>query len=95
MANETKNLIQGVTGGITIDTEPTSGSEYPVMSKGVYSAINSAKPSNATASKAGLVKKAANVAAITAEEPAVSDCVTAINSLLSALKTAGIMVADS
>ena len=47
----------------------------------------------ATTSKIGGVKKAANVAASTAED--VAGCVTSINAILSALKTAGIMVADS
>lgn len=94
MANQTKNVVQGVTGGITLDTEPTSGSEYPVMSKGIYSAINSAKAGNATESKAGLVKKAANVAAL-ADDATLTQAVAAINAILSAMKTAAQMTADS
>jgi len=47
----------------------------------------------ATASKLGGVKQASNVAASEATD--VAGCVTSINAILTALKTAGIMVADA
>ena len=49
-------------------------------------------PGNATTSKAGIVKQSANQAATTAED--VAGLVTDFNSLLSKLKTAGIMAPD-
>ena len=53
-------------------------------------------PSTATATKAGLVKKSANVPAIATPASATAESnATTINAILSALKTAGIMVADN
>lgn len=53
-------------------------------------------PSTATATKAGLVKKSANVSAIATPASATAESnATTINAILSALKTAGIMVADN
>lgn len=53
-------------------------------------------PSTATATKAGLVKKSANVSAIATPTSATAESnATTINAILSALKTAGIMVADN
>ena len=50
---------------------------------------------DATADKKGLVKKAATVAAVTpaGDEPTAVE--TAVNGILTALKNAGIMVADA
>ena len=48
----------------------------------------------ATAEKAGVVKQAANVAALSGSAE-LSDVVTAVNAILSAMKTAGSMVKDS
>lgn len=81
MANETKNIIQGVTGGITIDTEVTASGEYPVMSKGIYAAINGA---------ISAIPKAENVALL--EDTAkLADVIVAINAILEALQAAGLM----
>ena len=53
-------------------------------------------PSTATVTKAGLVKKSANVPAIATPASATAESnATTINAILSALKTAGIMVADN
>ena len=53
-------------------------------------------PSTATATKAGLVKKSANVSAIATPASATAETnATTINAILSSLKTAGIMVADN
>ena len=53
-------------------------------------------PSTATVTKAGLVKKSANVSAIATPASATAESnATTINAILSALKTAGIMVADN
>ena len=52
-------------------------------------------PSTATATKAGLVKKSANVSAIATPASATAESnATTINAILSALKTAGIMEED-
>ena len=50
---------------------------------------------DATGSKKGLVKQAANVAAVTpaGDEPTAVE--TAVNAILTALKNAGVMVADA
>ena len=48
----------------------------------------------ATATSAGCVKQTANIAAL-GDSAELSDVVTALNSLLSGMKTAGIMVKDS
>lgn len=49
----------------------------------------------ATTTKAGVVKQAANVAAVTPAGETATDCETKVNAILTALKAAGIMVADS
>ena len=91
MANATENRRQGV-GNITIDTEVTSGGKYPVEGKGIYAAINAAKPGNATEEAAGLVKMAEAVAEVdTGEDATAAGNATAINAIITALQTAGIM----
>ena len=91
MANKTENRRQGC-GNITIDTEVTENGIYPVEGKGIYSAINAAKPGNATAAEAGLVKKASAVADVdTGEDATAAANATAINAILAALRTAGVM----
>ncbi len=50
---------------------------------------------NATTTKAGIVKQAANVAAVTPAGETATALETTVNGILSALKTAGIMAADA
>lgn len=49
----------------------------------------------ASTTKAGVVKQAANVAAVTPAGAEPTDLETTVNAILTALKTAGIMVADN
>lgn len=49
----------------------------------------------ASTTKAGVVKQAANVAAVTPAGAEPTNLETTVNAILTALKTAGIMVADN
>ncbi len=50
---------------------------------------------SATTTKAGIVKQAANVAAVTPADETATALETAVNGILSALKAAGLMAADA
>lgn len=82
MANETKLLRQGVGATICIDTEVTSTGEYPVEGRGIKKYID----------ENTLGTPAANVPASEATD--VAGCVTSINAILTALKSAGLMEED-
>jgi len=84
MANQTKLLRQAVGATICMDTEVTSTGVYPVEGKGIKAYVDSAITSSQ--------RVAANVAASEATD--VAGCVTSINEILEALKTAGLMAAD-
>ena len=73
-------------GAIFIDDYISETSENPVMNKSVYAAIS------AVAGDIPTVPIADNVGQCTATD--VAGCVTSINAILSALKEAGLMVAE-
>jgi len=82
MANQILAQIAGFGDSYWVNTEVVAsgvtGCDYPVQSKGIAQAIAN--------------HKAANVAASEATD--VAGCVTSINAILTALKTAGLMEAD-
>ena len=75
----------GSGGAIFIDDYLSETSENPVMNKAVYAAIEELEIPT--------VPVAGNVAECEAED--VAGCVSSINAILSALKEAGLMEADS